>query len=710
MNSPTSQTWTTPPTTPPGPVRAGEHLDPVTGHTIPALLPFAPLNTHYELARRLVTSPVLAAADRRLDEDLALAIAFAVDQPRQVRLTLEVVERLTADAGTRVVDALGPLHGGDYSGLRHVTFPNVAVRSANVSSADNPRDIVDDDTAGTGDSLGRRPLLLAEDAGDHLFAVAQEVPGPSPRAHLLARHREEIDRVMPTVAARSIRDMVTSGQRVPVDLVPSVFRDSQGTVISRQLKLREGHGRTSLAQHALEQVLTRSGIDPADITQIAHLDHDVQWRAHQAVHTTLGNARAALLSSPDPVVEFTAPRGRTVRMPRTEVIAALHGYTIRADVTVAAFEIRPGAGLVHSLQRRYESRHAEQAPLLRGADLAGAANHVLDDLAEAGVLDALRAVLDDLEDAYGATAEGGAALGKTAAQCTSTDVARWIAAPQARPSWVPLWWLPLATQWIFTRQNGAAKEVWKRHGMESLSATKEHPSKRADIAAHLVRRSLPIVADTYDTAAVQSVLTAMTGTWMPTARSTADLVDAVTVDGPDYKAALIELRGRTLVALIAPGVLHGAAGSQATTRERGQATKFVNAMLVNHSAYKRAHGRRTAEAAIETYWSTKGRMLPPRVAEATPTRGRRWEDTGEALTDLYLRVTFGKGSKKATTSDSGATMEDLQGVMDEELAGMEAILAAMAARRDSAGEPVDGSWKSEATTKFGILIAALSSL
>lgn len=428
--------------------------------------------------------------------------------------------------------------------------------------------------------------------------------------------------------------------------------------MARGLLVIDGHGRVAAKQDALSRFCEETGLPydvPAFTTlpaqeQVLILDHfGAAVRAARAALTGLGASKGG-------TVEFVVRhkgRERQVSIPARLALEAVNSWTTTASVVIAGYREQDRADFSASITRRYESIHNDATMLPGGTGAARLAEQAVDELADAGVLDAV-------------PGHGRA-------------VARYLKLPSDRPDALGLEYLALLAVWAFTRKTAAAQRVYEALGLNGGAGSRQ-AHDRGEVVAHLVRRCLPHAAAEYHAAAAQSLLVGSSGLpTEPVQRTIREVIDDITGNPtPRLRAAaLAEARVRTLIAATASGILQAAYGSQAATRPRGAASAFVNRMLTDGASARAAFGRRQAEAIVATYWQSQGTVVPPRVVQdSPPPDGTRYEPVTEhgepvSATDKWLRDTWhNRRPGKIITNDQHETN------ISDRLESAEAALAA----------------------------------
>lgn len=583
---------------------------------LPEIRDRAPADGARSLAAAIRRSPIIAQADCQPDEDALNLLGRAVEAPAAVKSLFP--QELGLDGELHYLD------GGVLGGCHQIITPPIRILTPYLLMVANVRDEESSDYSGTGNDIGAMPFPPAVQSSKNSSVLEVCSEG----AHALDRPAERqkwtIHQVTASSPNRTIKTVITEGQRRPIEGAVLRISDNQGNPLALGITPIDGHGRGGMKFHAIVQFSAALKL-PFELYNFTMLEKDEQERIIDTLIRCLRQAREQLLRArnmDEPLDIEVSYRGvRTVQVPAHKALAAVHGWTTTAQVVIGArYTGRGSSDYAASLSRRYETVHSDPEDLREGAKVSRLAEHALDRLAEARVLDQI--------PVYG------------------SGIVKYMKMPSERPASMELEYLALMAVWAFSRSSAAAKDVYTDLNMDSTNTSTRAGKRRGSVVAHLVHRALPLAPDSYHTAAAQSLLVGSSA--LPPApvwRPISEVMDAITANSGTTvgKQILAEARIRTLIAATAAGVLQGAYGAQEATRARGQASTFVNRMVTDKATPLGRWGRRQSEAIVETYWISEGKQDPPQVSQATPATGERYEPvlsaTGQIIpvTDEWLR-------------------------------------------------------------------------
>jgi hypothetical protein len=609
-------------------------MDSTANMVLPTIPERAPTDATEHLQKNIRGCPAVFQADWIPDHDGSAIFARACVEPGAVR------PLFPADfAGTG--EELGFLNGGVLAGVRQVLAPSTRLYTLDLLLVSNIRDLEQSDYSGAEEILGARPFPAAT-APDKTAVLELLASGPQALDWTAARQRWALEQVRLSMSGRSIATVTTEGQRRPADVALARVVDSSGKILARGMLVIDGHGRVAAKLDALCRFCQETGL-PYDVLAFTTLPAQEQILVLDHLGAAVRAARAALneTDTASGTVDFTVRhkgRDREVSIPARLALEAVNSWTTTASVVVAGYQEQERADFSASITRRYESIHNDATSLPGGTGAARLAEQAVDQLADAGVLDAV--------PGYGRT------------------IARYLKLPSGRPAGLELEYLALLAVWAFSRRTAAAQRVYEALGLNG-GAGSPQVHNRGEVVAHLVRRCLPRAKAEYHAAAAQSLLVGSNSLpTEPVQRSFHEVIDDITGNPtPRLRtAALAEARVRTLIAATASGILQAAYGSQASTRPRGQASAFVNRMLTDGATPRAAWGRRQAEAIVATYWQSQGAVIPPQVVQdSPPPNGTRYEPVtknGEPVpaTDKWLRHAWhNRRPEKIITNDQHET-------------------------------------------------------
>ncbi|MFC9915393.1 hypothetical protein [Streptomyces sp. NPDC127197] len=227
------------------------------------------------------------------------------------------------------------------------------------------------------------------------------------------------------MSGRSIATVTTEGQRRPADVALARVVDSSGKISARGLLVIDGHGRVAAKLDALCRFCQETDL-PYDVLAFTTLPAQEQILILDHLGAAVRAARAALnkTDTSSGTVDFTVRhkgRDREVSIPARLALEAVNSWTTTVSVVIAGYREQDRADFSASITRRYESIHNDAASLPGGTGAARLAEQAVDQLADAGVLDAV--------PGYGRA------------------IARYLKLPSDRPDGLELEYLALLAVW-----------------------------------------------------------------------------------------------------------------------------------------------------------------------------------------------------------------------------------------------------------------------